>query len=90
MPENFLPRISSIIKMAWFFVLYKVLQLDPRSIEIYCRIASCTDCCRFLGDIVEIDETYIYKADEGYDSTPPSLSMYNYSPISSSVLGYLI
>jgi hypothetical protein len=33
-PENFPSRISSMIKITRFFVLYKALRLDPRLLEI--------------------------------------------------------
>lgn len=78
-----------MIKMARFFVLHKALRLDPRSAEIRRGMAGRTDRRRFPGDMVEMDEMYTYEADEGYDSTPPSPSVRDHSPMSSSVLGHL-
>lgn len=88
-PESFPPQISSIIKIARFFVLHKALRLDSRSLEIRRGFANRTDRRWFQGDMVEMDE-YTYEAlDKGYDSTPPSptpMPMAS-SPGSSSILG---
>jgi hypothetical protein len=69
-PESFPPQISSIIKIARFFVLHKALRLDPRSVEIRRGFAHRAGRRWFQGDMVEMDD-YAYEApDEGYQSAP--------------------
>jgi hypothetical protein len=55
-PESFRPQISSIIKIARFFVLHKALRLDPRSVEIRRGFAHRADRRWFQGDMVEMDD----------------------------------
>lgn len=79
-PENFPPKISSLIKIARFMVLHKALRLDPDSVEIRRQFASQDSRRAFRGDMVELDAEYINEVDEGYSSSPPPDS----EPVSSS------
>lgn len=83
-PENFPPKISSIIKISRFLVLHKALRLDPQSVEIRRGFAGQNSQRWFPGDMVELDDEYIYEADEGYNSAPPSPSPMARSPQPSS------
>lgn len=87
-PENFPPKISSIIKISRFLVLHKALRLDPQSLEIRHSFAGPNGRRWFPGDMVELDDEYIYEADEGYNSAPPSPTpMASSPPASSQMLG---
>jgi hypothetical protein len=83
-PENFPPRISSMIKITRFFVLHKALRLDPRSLEIRRGFAGQQDHRWFEGDMIEFDDAYTYEdPDEGYESAPGSPNPVPSSPPSS-------
>ncbi|KAJ5162549.1 hypothetical protein N7492_007941 [Penicillium capsulatum] len=69
-------------------LLHKALRLDPQSLEIRRSFAGQNGRRWFPGDMVELDNEYIYEADEGYDSTPPSPTpMASSPPASSQMLG---
>lgn len=83
-PENFPPRISSLMKMSRFFVLHKALRLDPQSLEIRRGFAGKQGHRWFEGDMIEFDDAYAYEEpDEGYESGPPSPTPVPSSPPSS-------
>ncbi|CAG8359639.1 unnamed protein product, partial [Penicillium salamii] len=78
-PENFPPRISSLMKITRFLVLHKALRLDPRSLEIRRGFAGQADQRWFTGDMIQFDEAYTY-ADTGSPRAPSSPMAIRRSP----------
>lgn len=60
-PQSFPFQISSLIKIIQFLILYKLLWLDPNSLEIRYWLAGQNNNQWFKSDIIEFDNIYIYK-----------------------------